>query len=295
MSIELQSFEDFDSLEQIEAQQANLIRVVLEGRDDVWLFANQWFVAEQETFNFIEAKDLVAGAGCTGVERAVVHSRTNDGIPAIGIVDRDVLFRSGNWAVLYEKEIDSFIAATYSDQVHIASLWEIEAYLFDPDLLRKLVKACSRKPPATQEQMDAALGKTLAECALLLDIAPFLAGSHVAGALVPIGYLGDQGARYVQESVANSIAGLVGPGSAAAAHVQTLIDEIKANLPSGPIDQLAFYLRYIDTKRLLHRLTQTLGLTSNVKWTLAAFQEISRTRPQELAQVLENAKRRFAA
>lgn len=38
MSIEVQSFDDFDSLQQIEAQQSNLIRVVLEGRDDVALF-----------------------------------------------------------------------------------------------------------------------------------------------------------------------------------------------------------------------------------------------------------------
>lgn len=294
MSIEVQSFDDFDSLQQIEAQQSNLIRVVLEGRDDVVLFATQWFVAEQEMFDFVEAAHIVAGAGCTSVANAVEHSRNTDGVPAIGIVDRDVLFRERNWTALYEQEQARFEAATLNDQVHVASLWEIEAYLFDPDLLRNLVRACSRQSPATTEQMDAALDKTLAECALLLDIAPYLAGSHEAGTAVVAGYLCDAGAQRVKTEVAQQLAALGPSGTAAAAQVQALIEQIKAGLPGSPAEQLAFYLRYVDTKRLLQRLTHVLGLNANIKWVLAALQEVANRRPQELAHVLERTKSRFS-
>lgn len=294
MSIEVQSFDDFDSLQQIEAQQANLIRVVLEGRDDVVLFATQWFVAELEMFEFIEASHIVAGAGCTSVVSAVEHSRNTDGVPAIGIVDRDVLFRERNWAALYEREQARFAEATFSDHVHVASLWEIEAYLFDPGLLGNLVRACSRKPPATKAQMDAALEKTLAECALLLDIAPYLAGSHEAGAAVAAGYLCDTGAQKVYVEVAQQLAALAPPGATAAAQVQSLVNQIKEGLPGTPAEQLLFYLRYVDTKRLLQRLIHALGLNTNIKWVLAALQEATSRRPQELAQVLEQARQRFA-
>jgi hypothetical protein len=294
MSIEVQSFDDFDSLQQIEAQQSNLIRVVLEGRDDVALFASQWFVAEQEMFDFVEAAHIVSGAGCTSVANAVEHSRNTDGVPAIGIVDRDVLFRERNWTALYEQEQARFEATTLNDQVHVASLWEIEAYLFDPDLLGNLVRACSRQPPATMAQMNAALDKTLVECALLLDIAPYLAGSHEAGASVAAGYLCDANAQRVQAEVARQLAALAPPGAAAAAQVQALVDQVKAGLPGAPAEQLPFYLRYVDTKRLLQRLTHALGLTANIKWVLAALQEASSRRPHELAQVLERARQRFA-
>ncbi|WP_368759300.1 hypothetical protein [Pseudomonas aeruginosa] len=294
MSIEVQSFDDFESLQQIEAQQSNLIRVVLEGRDDVALFASQWFVAEQEMFDFVEAGHIVAGAGCTSVATAVEHSRNNDGVPTIGIVDRDVLFRERNWAALYEQEQDRFEAATLNDQVHVASLWEIEAYLFDPDLLGHLVRACSRRPPATMAQMSAALEKTLAECALLLDIAPYLAGSHEAGVAVATGYLCDANAQRVQAEVGRQLAALTPPGVSAAAQVQALVEQIKAGLPLAPSEQLPFYLRFVDTKRLLQRLTHALGLNANIKWVLAALQEATSRRPHELAQVLERAKQRFA-
>lgn len=294
MSIEVHSFDDFDSLQQIEAQQANLIRVVLEGRDDVALFASQWFVAEQEVFHFVEAAHIVAGAGCTSVVNAVEYSLNTDGVPAIGIVDRDVLFRERNWTALYEREHARFTEVTFNELVHVASLWEIEAYLFDPDLLRHLVRACSRQPPATKAQMDMALEKTLAECALLLDLAPYLAGSHEAGVAVAAGYLCDAGAQRVQAEVAQKIAALAPPGATAAAQVQMLVNQIKDRLPVSPAEQLSFYLRYVDTKRLLQRLTHALGLNPNIKWVLAALQDAASRRPQELEQVLEQARQRFA-
>jgi hypothetical protein len=293
MSIEVQSFDDFDSLQQLEAQQANLIRVVLEGRDDVVLFSTRWFVAEQETFDFIEASDVVAGAGCTGVLGAVEHSLGTDGVPAIGIVDRDVLFRDRKWDVLYEKEHARFVDATLSDKLHIASLWEIEAYLLDSDLLDILVGACSRKAPATKAQMNAALGKTLVECALLLDIAPYLAGSHAMGDLVPAGYMCDKQAPNVYAEISQQLAALTARGDGTAMEVQLLVDQIRAELPETPAEQLPFYLRYVDTKRLLLRMTHALELGANVKWVLASLQVAASRRPQELAQVLERTKQRF--
>lgn len=295
MSIEVLSFDNFESLQQIEAQQANLIRVVLEGKEDVFLFAERWFVAEQETFNFVEASRIVAGSGCTSVERAVTHSRDHDGVPAIGIVDRDVLFRAKNWSTLYQREHDLFVQSTSSDQVHVASLWEIEAYLFDPDLIGHYVNLFSREQPARKGEIDTALEKTVAECSLLLDIAPYLAGSHAAGIAVQASYLCDQDAQSVRDQVAIQLNLLSQLGASAAAQVQTLVDQIKAELPGTQAEQLTLYLRYVDTKRLLQRLTHTLRLRNSSKWAFAVMQGLTSRRPQELEQFLETAKQRFLA
>lgn len=294
MSIEVQSFDDFDSLQQIEAQQSNLIRVVLEGRDDVALFADQWFVAEQETFNFIEAGRIVAGSGCAAVFNAVDHSLNADRVPAIGIVDRDVLFRASNWEVLYEKEHERFAQATHSEKVHVASLWEIEAYLLDPELLRNVVRVCARNAPAEPGQMDAALQRTLGECATLLDIAPYLAGKHSAGVTVPPGYLCNLDIQQIQAEVARQLLTLAPPSNEVATQVQGLVEQIKAGLPQAPGEQLSFYLRYIDTKRLLQRLVHALELRNFTKWLLAGLQASAGRRPYELEQVLERAKQRFS-
>lgn len=290
MPIELQSFDEFDSIEQIEAHQSCLIRVVLEGRDDVDLFYRFWFVSMLDSFEFVEARSIVVGGGCTSVQTAVDHSINVDGVPTIGIVDRDVFFREHNWAALYQFENEALTQHTANGSVHVSSRWEIEAYLLDHDLLGRWIEACHRKPPGSQVEVDSALAKTLADCDLLLEAAPFFAASHRAGVKIPAGFMCSLADPVVRAGIAQKLQALDQESHNVATEVTALINLIKQHLPTDPAEQLPVYLRYVDTKRLLQRLTHTLTLRDESKWTLSTFQGALGRRPQEFQNVLEQAK-----
>ncbi|MEX5550573.1 MULTISPECIES: hypothetical protein [Pseudomonas] len=290
MPIELQSFDEFDSIEQIEAHQSCLIRVVLEGRDDVVLFNRFWFGSMIDSFEFVEARSIVVGGGCTSVQAAVDHSVNVDGIPTIGIVDRDVFFREHNWTALYKFESDEITQHTVNGSVHIASRWEIEAYLLDYDLLGRWIESCHRKPPGSQLEADSALARTLADCGLLLEAAPFFAASHRAGVKVPPGFMCSVTEPIVRADISQRLRALDQEGHNVATEVIALINLIKQHLPADPTEQLPIYLRYVDTKRLLQRLTHTLTLRDESKWVLSSFQASLGRRPQEFEMVLEQAK-----
>lgn len=290
MPIELQSFDEFDSIEQIEAHQSCLIRVVLEGRDDVVLFNRFWFGSMIDSFEFVEARSIVVGGGCTSVQTAVDHSVNVDGVPTIGIVDRDVFFREHNWAALYKFENEAITQHTVNGSVHIASRWEIEAYLLDYDLLGRWIESCHRKPPGSQLEADSALARTLADCDLLLETAPFFAASHRAGVKVPAGFMCSVTEPIVRADISQRLQALDQEGHNVATEVVALINLIKQHLPADPTEQLPIYLRYVDTKRLLQRLTHTLTLRDESKWVLSTFQATLGRRPQEFEMVLEQAK-----
>ncbi|KQT67933.1 MULTISPECIES: hypothetical protein [Pseudomonas] len=294
MSIELQSFDEFDSVDQIEAHQSCLIRVILEGRDDVDLFYRFWFMSLLDSFEFVEARSVVAGSGCTSVQAAVEHSINVDGVPTIGIVDRDVFFREHNWAALYQFENDALTYNTANGSVHVSSRWEIEAYLLDHDLLGRWIEACHRNPPGSQVEVDTALSRTLADCNLLLDASPFFAASHRAGTKVPAGFMCSVADPAVREGIAQKLQSLDQEGHNVATEVIDLINSIKLQMPTDPTEQLPIYLRYVDTKRLLQRLTHTLTLREASKWTLSTLQGTLGRRPQEFERVLEQARQRLS-
>jgi hypothetical protein len=220
----------------------------------------------------------------------VEHSINVDGVPTIGIVDRDVFFREHNWNALYQLENEALAQDIANGSVHVSSRWEIEAYLLDHDLLGLWIEACHRKPPGSQVEVDTALAKTLADCDLLLEVAPFFAASHYAGIKVPAGFMCGATDPIVRDSIAQKLEALDEEGHNVATEVITLINLIKQHLPADPTEQLPIYLRYVDTKRLLQRLTHTLTLRDESKWTLSTFQGALGRRPQEFEKILEQAK-----
>jgi hypothetical protein len=288
MDANVASFDEFDNDQQIAAHHAGLPRVVLEGDTDVQLFSRFWFPIWQETFQFIEACKVGAGAGCTGVADAVALSR-QDGIPAVGIVDKDTLFRNKEWARLFSLDAGALPIDWTINGVYVTSRWEVEAYLLEPDLLGAWVTVAHREPPGSQADCDQALARTIAACEALLVAAPYLASQHEGGAKVPLGFLYDQAVDRVREICEGKIEQSAENVKAVAAQVQELVSAIIANRPAEPNEGLPFLLRYVDTKRLFNRLGHVLRIRDVSNWAHLAQAMLSGgRRPTELEQVLRS-------
>lgn len=295
MNSNVVSFDDFGSDQQIAAHQSGLLRVVLEGETDVKLFQRYWFAARQDVFQFVEAGRLSPGAGCTGVAAAVAHS-ISEGVPAIGIVDRDTLFRNKEWDLLFSADPEVPNQNWRDTGIYTATLWEVEAYLIDPDLLADWVGVAHKSPPAPQANCDAALGRTIEACKFLLIAAHYFAALHEEGKPSP------NTRAFSDQSMAKLTAACtLGVGAAGAAaqvvatQVEALIANILANLPEAQADQLRFLLRYVDTKRLLSRLGHSLKVNTDSHWILASYMMRAGRRPVELDAVLDDAEARLAA
>lgn len=180
MSGNIASFDEFSSDRDIAAHAAGLPRIVLEGQDDVWLFKSVWFPDHLAHFDFVPADDVVRGMGCTAVPQAVEHSRTVDGIPAFGIVDRDVYFREKDWNALYESD-DAAFPSDKAEGVFVSRLWEVEAHLLQPDLLKSWVMGCASNPGASGPIAARAIERSLEQCEALFEAAPYLAATHHDG------------------------------------------------------------------------------------------------------------------
>lgn len=283
------SFELFDSDQQIAAHQAGLPRVVLEGVTDVTLFSRFWFPQWQERVEFIEASRVAAGAGCTGVADAVAHSR-EEGIPAVGIVDRDTLFRAKDWSRLFSIDPSLISPGPLVTNVYVTSLWEVEAYLLEPDLLADWVAVAHRSPPGSPADCERALPRAIDACEALLAAAGYFAILHSDGKPAPQGLFCDQSLTRVSEVCNEKILGTGPELQAVAEEVRALVTVVRENLPVDQQERFRLLLRYVDTKRLLNRLIHALRVREDAHWILAGFMLKGGRRPMELERLLSAAE-----
>jgi len=295
MSANVESFDNFDSDAQIAAHQSGLIRIILEGKADLNLFEELWFNSKLDTFEFMQSSQLVAGSGCTAVKSAVDYSINIDGIPAAGIVDRDSLFREHKWDTLFEIDHNKFLADTKSSDMYVASLWEVEAYMLEPDLLKDWVYGSHNTPPGTAAECATALTRTILECEFLLEVSSFFAGSHADGAGISDAYFQADKLENAQQLCTESCSGLTADGQKIATKVKALIENIQQNCPATDPEKLHFFLRYVDTKRLLKRLYVTLKVQEKSHWTLPPLQVAKNKRPAELEGLLKQIETKYAA
>jgi hypothetical protein len=294
MPANVESFDGFDSDLQIAAHQAGLVRVVLEGKSDVDLFTQFWFGSMRETFDFVEASHVIAGSGCAAVRVAVNHSVNVDHVPAVGIVDRDSLFRERRWDLLFCVDETKFAADLQAGEVYVASLWEVEAYMLEPELLSKWVSGSHRTPPGPQAECETALVRTLSECEFLLEIASFFAAAHAEGMSLGDSYFRGQSLAAAKTTCAETLAKLSAPSQAVAAQVEALVAEVRNRRPAGEAEQLRFLLRYVDTKRLMIRLFHALKVHDGSHWTIPHMQALSNQRPPELEAFLKTVESLYA-
>lgn len=285
------SFEDFDTEFQIEAHQIGLPRVVLEGETDVKLFKTFWFTHLLEKMQFVEPSDVIRGTGCTAVGLAVDFSVRNEGIPAVGIVDRDTLFRERRWDVLFSTDEAEFVAQAHAADLYVASLWEVEAYLLEAEFVLDWVRGNNRP----ESECGRALTWAVEECEGLLHAAAFFAASHQVGQACSPAYFSNVGHRRIAEDCQAIVAGFGDVPKATAEQVKAMIDAIFEAAPTELPARLPYLLRYVDTKRLLVRLEKRLHLATKSYWHIANLMLRLRRRPPELEGYLTDFAGRFAA
>lgn len=285
------SFETFDNELQISTTQSEMPQIVLEGGEDVVLF-KRWFFDHLDRFEFVQAANLGVGAGCTAVREAVSRLLER-GVQAYGLQDRDRLFREQEWAILFSVDDAEFAGATEEDNSAVNSLWEIEAYVIVPELIPSWVRSHHRNPPASQAECDAAIPKIVEECEHLLRAQCWLATAHRCGVRVPDGKYCDRTPAQFTTHCAAELAGFVDPDDTAA-EIQAHVDAVLAHAPAAPAERLRWFLRYVDTKRLMLRLSHRLRLGSAAhKWVLLEFMSLRGLRPVELEERLDAVSKKF--
>ena len=280
------AFDEFETDLEIDAHSRGLPRVILEGPTDLWLFRDVWFTNYQAKFEFMPASRLVDGDGCTAVPRAVEKSWDEE-VPAFGILDRDVYFRRKNWSALYEREKDKFYAFEIDDKLFVSEFWEIEAHLILPELLVPWVVGCSRDPIKFGHIAGDALSRSIEQCEVLFDAAPYLAASHFDQRASTTSF-GSLPREQVQTICAQQLEALSAEAQEQAEYVAACIAAVRDEAPNDQALKLRYYLKFIDTKRLLNRLRHALYLhhDKDNQQTLAAFMMQKSEEPEELAQHL---------
>lgn len=287
------AFDEFANERQIAAHQLGLPRIILEGRSDLVLFKDFWFQHRTEDFEFLEADDLGEGQGCTAVEKAVKASVDRDGIPAFGFVDRDRLFRSKEWELLFSTDDDAFVAGASTDELYTTILWEVEAYLLEPDLIPRLAQAHgSDGLRASSELVTRALEFALEECEHLLQVQRLYAAGHQCETSFPEKHFTNVAAGELGAACEEAVAKLP-DGHATAVQIKDHIDRVLKQAPTEPADRLRFLLRYVDTKRYIHRLIKRLKLFPEIVGFLGTAMLQANRRPHELDRQLDRISERL--
>ena len=275
-------FDEFENELQISTQQSELPCIVLEGGDDVALF-RRWFFTFMDRLEFVQASNEGVGSGCTAVRMAVDSLRSR-GVRAFGLSDRDSLFKEANWPVLFSVDDGEFAAATREPHLAVNSLWEIEAYLLDPQLIPNWVRAHQLQAPASVMDTNAALSRVVEECENLLKAQPWLATAHRCGQAVPDGKYCTQPTGEFSTRCSEELEALVDEHGTAPA-VETHVTDVLERAPDHLPDRLRWLLRYVDTKRLMLRIKQRLRLVNaRHKWVLAELMEVAGLKPTELEE-----------
>lgn len=293
MSENIATFDSFETDTQIAAHQAGLVRIILEGESDVSLFRRFWFSDRQDVFEFVEASTVAAASGCTGVAEGVASS-LHQGIPAVGIVDRDTLFRQKDWDLLFSLDVAALNPSTAVADIYVTSRWEVEAYLLEAGSVPAWVSAAHKHPPAPEHLCERALTRILDACEALLSAAHYFAAEHASGNPVAPAMFCNQKLAQIQAVCSSRIASSETPIREVAEQVQLLVNSVIAGKPADESERLSFFLRYVDTKRLVKRLAHVLNIREDSIWILAALMLSNGQRPPELDRLLSQVETRFA-
>jgi hypothetical protein len=283
----VQSFDNFNDDEQIIGHQLGLPRIVLEGTSDVELFREYWFPRFTEDFEFVSANELGCGNGCTAVERAVSLSRERDNIPAFGFIDRDWLFREQKWDALFAIDEAEFLAKTQdNDTIHITLLWEVEAYLLEPDLIPELARGHSARGFARGDGVVNPLGVALEELEHMLRAQRLFAVAHENNTGYGDKHFLDRDGDQIYPACEEELERFPA-GHERGVEFEAMIDRILEAAPTTEPERIRYLLRYVNTKRFIHRLVRRLQLYPEIRGFLATVMHKAGRQPLELRQRLD--------
>ena len=124
----------------LDKKYARKIVIYLESEEDISILSRQWFFDLGEKIEFRPASDdLHKTGGSSGVLSRIAED-TGNKISSFGIVDRDTLLSHRNWDMLFETDDETYRSATpFGEHVHALLRWEIENYLFDPEIIEEYI------------------------------------------------------------------------------------------------------------------------------------------------------------
>ncbi|MBK1716522.1 hypothetical protein CKO27_02450 [Thiocystis violacea] len=146
--------------------------VYLESEEDVQILAERWFNDRGAKVEFQAAGDDLGG-GCNRVI-AQVDKDVENGIDAVGILDRDSLAARSHWDAFFDAaDASCSNRSPFGERIYVLRCWEIENYLLHPVVIESFLadeKGRSERPEAdvNRELFD-----------ILCDLVPVVAGSLV--------------------------------------------------------------------------------------------------------------------
>ncbi len=290
----VQSFDSFEDDDQIAAHQLGLRRIVLEGKSDVELFREYWFTRLTEEFEFLSASDLGCGDGCMAVKEAVNVSRERDGIPAYGFVDRDWLFREKKWDAMFSADGQEFLAAVQGNEsVYTTLLWEVEAYLLEPDLIPELARGHTNRGFGAAPTAANALDIAVEELEHMLRAQRLFAVAHENDKGYGDKHFLDRDGDGLHQACDDELDQFA-TGRERAAEFEARIQGILDAAPASKPDRIRYLLRYVNTKRFIHRLVRRLSLYPEIRGFLATVMHNAGRQPAELRQRLDEIRARAA-
>ena len=150
-------FKWMDSSETLDKKYAGKTIVYLESEEDVSILHRHWFFDWGEKIEFLAAGDQSHETGGSSGVRLRMDEDKKNGVESFGIVDRDTAFSQRKWDVLFETDDEKYRSASlFGKHIHALLRWEIENYLFDPDIIEQHIadheKGRKTRPAKTVRQ-----------------------------------------------------------------------------------------------------------------------------------------------
>ncbi len=127
------------------------IKVLLESTDDEYIIGRKWFSKLKDKISFESVSGTKENGGCAAVVTKVTElNKSNKKV--YGIVDRDILLNDPNFQHSLWWELDNHTFTTaqpYGENIFVLHRWELENYLFHPQVLEsRIAKKKLTHPPA---------------------------------------------------------------------------------------------------------------------------------------------------
>ena len=146
--------------------------VYLESEEDVQILAERWFNDRGAKVEFQAAGDDLGG-GCNRVI-AQVKKDVENGIDAVGVLDRDSLAARSHWDEFFDaNDASCSNRSPFGERIYVLRCWEIENYLLHPLIIESFLA----DEQGRSERPEADVSDELFN--LLCDLIPVVAGSLV--------------------------------------------------------------------------------------------------------------------
>ncbi|MBK1722881.1 hypothetical protein [Thiocystis violacea] len=144
--------------------------VYLESEEDVQILAERWFNDRGAKVEFLAAGDDLGG-GCNRVI-AQVDKDVENGIDAVGILDRDSLAARSHWDAFFDTaDASCSNRSPFGDRIYVLRCWEIENYLLHPLVVESFLADEQGRGKREEEDVNRELFD------ILCDLLPLVAGS----------------------------------------------------------------------------------------------------------------------